>query len=597
MQSTKMFVSFVRIRNEPSFLNGSPDGLRCWLRQTSLLLALTVVLSFPASARQVHCRNTFADAALVQKAISSSGVVILEGTCDLGSTTLSFGSGLTIQGTGQNGNLSGHGATSKTVLNYSGNNGFIFQSAGDNNTINGLTLNGGGIHLTRWDDTRYMGQTGWTITHNTIQNVVVAAGGGVIIDAVLGRGNPNPHNSISDNNFYNLWFPKYLPSANPCDKSPDNGDRNCAPHAIYWGRGLDNTSIDGNFFYQIGGNPIKGFEDWFAGYTAPYTSTHVTIRNNDIQWYGRIGIEHQGLVGKCPGECNMAAHWSTGAVISGNFIHNLAAPPDGPGLDGQFAYSLFWADNAKIINNTAINSKAHPCGTSLAYAFEWAGFDGSLFQGNVAKSVNGSPTTQYCHGGWGYTVTTGFTSIMNRAGVPACTYKTCAVQYVNNVYVNSTIPSDNNWANNEGGNHAYCFGGTPSSSCDQVTYSHIAEFMSKNPELIQNVYEGSSMRLSFVELDRASDASQSSVTWELSVVSNLSIRNVSFCFDSCLTPFAQQDLQDVNPHFDEDRRWKYHVTAKRGQFSNGTHTVTARVTDVSGTSQTITQPVSTVGSK
>jgi len=559
-------------------------------RRPPLAAVIFVVSAAGASGRTVHCRNNAGDARVLQSSMNTGGTVILDGTCILGATTLTFGSNLNIQGSGSNSNTSGHGATTNTVVNYTGA-GFAFASSGDNNTINGLTINGGGIHLTKNDEANYSGQVGWSITNNTIENIVSEFGGGVIIETVLGRGNPNSPNTISNNYFYNLWWPAYTSSANPCDKTPGNGNKNCSPPGIYWGRGIDNTTIDNNFFFQIGGNPIKGFDDWFAGHTKPYTATKIVISNNDIQWYGRIAIENQGQVGNCPGGCDAGAHWSNGAVISGNFVHNMAAPPGGPGLDGQFAYSLFWADNAKIINNTAINAKTHPCGTSLSLAYEWAGFNGSVFQGNVAKSVSGSPTTEYCHGGWAKSVTTGFTSLANKFGIPACTYATCTVNYANNIYVNSSIPASDNWGINEGGHQTYCYGGGAgkSVSCDQVTYVHAADYQSDSTSAINAISESSSLSAAFASPDRQIFSKAGNIRWKLSVVSNLSVRGVTFCLDQCAAPIATQQIQDVNPEFAKDRKWLYHVDLDISSLKPGTHIITATASDAAGSNQKVTR--------
>ena len=82
-------------------------------------------------------------------------------------------------------------------------------------------------------------------------------------------------------------------------------------------------------------------------------------------------------------------------------------------------------------------------------------------------------------------------------------------------------------------------------------------------------------------------------TWNVSLVSNLSINSVQFFIDSSSVPVATQEVQDINPNFPKDRTWFYHASIDTSGLTPGSHTLSAEAIDVSGASQTISQSFTT----
>ncbi len=256
----------------------------------------------------------------------------------------------------------------------------------------------------------------------------------------------------------------------------------------------------------------------------------------------------------------------TAPLSAGNLVHNINP------VGFYFAYSLFWADNTQIINNTAINGNVGPQGGRLNLAFEWAGFNGSIFRGNVVKSVD-VPTGYAGGGGWVSPVTTGYTSI---GGMP-CSPATCTVHYDNNVWMNDPLPT-------------YNYGqGEQNLAWDQTTYIIGSDYQNNKPAAIAAITEGSQMSVSFTTPANQAVAQSGSGTWNVAVVSNLSVRSVQFYVDSSPTPVVTQQLQDVSSTFAADQSWRYHVTFDTTSLPSGSHVIRAVATDAAGQTQTATQ--------
>ncbi len=531
------------------------------------LLTLAVMLAATCSsfgATTVACSNQLTDASAIQSAVNAGGTITLVGVCNIGSTSILIGTGTTIQGSGAHAQLYEstdtarqfpYGANSNTVVHYSGG-ADAFASSGDNNVISGLTIvgpgsNGVGVHLTKNDISGLTGQVGWTISNNEIYNF----GDGVRIEHVIGRGSSSEtHSYIANNYFHNL-----------------------SEWGIYWGSGIDETTIDCNFFTLINANPIKGFNDWFNGQYNPYTAHHVSITNNDMQQYSRIAIENQGesnSVYSCPtnssggtGECQGGNHWIVGAEISGNIAHNLIMSFN------TWCYSNFWGDATLLINNTCINAQTGGT-TALNQANEWAGFDKSVFQGNVVKSKLLSQTVNsngYARG-FNPPVTTGYTSLPLASATGACLLSTCTITYQNNVWENDQNP-------NSDYNH-----GEQDVNWDQAKYVTQYDYSDDSPATLNNVSETSALQVGSISV--------SANTFSTYVISNLAVRWVKTYVDGTLV--NTQKLQDVNANFSSDQKWQYHTTINPSTYSSGSHTLTMTATDAKGTTQS--QSVSFGGS-
>jgi hypothetical protein len=506
-----------------SIHSGLPQA-RKRIRAGVALPFLLLVSAVSAFGGTFNCTNTGGDASAIQSALNGGGTVTLQGTCAIGSTTLYVGSNVTVNGS--------------ATLNYNGS-GYVFSStSGQNDTITGLTLNGGGINLGNSGTP----PAGWTITNNTIRNII-STSSGIRID-ILGRG---AHSTISNNTFSNIWINGYPSNA---------ASRDSAGGCLFWDNGLDNTLVDSNTFSECQGNAIKGFNDGFSGHTNTFISRNVVISNNDIQLEGRIGIEVQGI-GKnnCPGGCITGIVSSDGVVVKGNYIHNFVSP-----VNNQFAYSLmFGSTNSLIINNSAVNSKSS-CSVRLALALEDV-LNGGLVQGSVFSSVGcGSANTGT---GWAMIEGSGYT-----AGRTTDTFQ-------NNIWSQPNDPHHNKTG--------------PDSPSEVYAYQY--ELFNQS---VPNAYtsETSNIVGAFTSANNQSFPGGGQNTWSYAVSNNISIRNVRFFVDGSTAPIVTQELSDVNTNFATNPKWLYHATLNTSSLSSGTHTLTATATDVSGAKQSASQTFS-----
>jgi hypothetical protein len=153
---------FLKYLNESIFIR----PVRGRILKRFLLLFPTVLLA--AYGTTVTCLNRTGDAALLQAAVNTGGVVSLSGTCALGPTAVGIGNKVSITGTAQ--------------LNSTGPYAFIIWS--DNVSISGITFNRAGVHLIELPQQSY-----FTFTNNHIENT--NGNDGIDVDGVLRMSNIN----------------------------------------------------------------------------------------------------------------------------------------------------------------------------------------------------------------------------------------------------------------------------------------------------------------------------------------------------------------------------------------------------------------------
>ena len=482
----------------------------------------------------VNCNNNSGDSALIRSALKSAGsggTVTITGTCALGSATLVPAGPVIINGS--------------ALLNYSGG-GDIVSYSGNSLVVNGLTFQGGGIHGT---SSHYQGA--WSITNCKFQNISTtnSSYGAILIDHILAGSpyTPGPNN-ISNNTFTNIWQNGY-------PWNTGSGSEGIAGSGIWFQGGLDQTIVDSNTFVKIGYNAIKGFFDNQYG-TSPgwaLTSHNIVISNNVMTNVHRIGIEFQGIGGgNCPGGCNYSQNPNDGLVMKGNFFHAPSVP-----VNNQFAYSaLFGGTNSQYINNVGV-VEVTACGFRPGIALE-SGLNGGTVQGNVFGSV----VTTCNPSGWATYITDSY-----------------AHSGVTNTYQDNVL----------------CGTGEPAPLDKNATgatvvdrYNYKAATCPNTPNLATSNISA----LAFTSANNQSFPSGGSGTWNLAVVSTLSLRYVQFFIAGSTTPIATQEIQDTNTNFSSDRKWLYHATFNTSGLSGGSHTITAKATDVSGATQSITQTFS-----
>jgi len=519
----------------------------------SVLLASTTAVY----GETVNCNNNAGDAALIQGALNSAGGVTIAGTCNIGRSSLSILSNTNIQGSGSNGNTNGRGATTNTVINYSGPS-WAFTMGGNNITINGLTINGGGLGLFGGYAGPYpkTNTGGYRFTNNTIQNITGYDSNAIYVDHVLTYDGTNA-NTISNNIFRNIWavsggFPNYPPGKN---------SGNCGSECIRGGGiqvagGMTNITIDNNLFDKIGDDAINYHFGDLASAAHPeyyFLTAHIQISNNEFTNLHRYAIETQGAgdfyTGCLGGQCRVVLT-TTGEVIKGNYWHK---PFD---EFNTIVYSIVqFGKDEQIYNNTAMMDTA-TCYLRPGIGFENSQIGTSLFQGNIV----GSTTTNCNPPGFASYITQTYSNYL----VPVST-----TTFNNNLFcgpgvIANYIPSENG----DRGNRNVEVGDYWATSCPSL---------------------GSKISMKFNSANDQSFAEAGTGTWSVSVVSGLSIRRVQFFVDGASTPVVTQELQDVNPNFAADREWRYHATLQTSPIGGGSHTITAKATDVSGATQSAAQ--------
>jgi hypothetical protein len=506
----------------------------------------------PANSVTVTCQNNSGDPALVQAALNKSGGIILVGTCNIGNTALTMGSSTQLFGSGSNGNNSGHGATSNTVI-QSTLSTYALVSGGNDNTIYGITFDGAAIDLT--------GSTtgGWIIENNTIQNVTwfpsetgtTGAGSpaaGLFIEGVIAKSPvTGASNSISQNLFLNMWtggFPVNIDNFNDATTPTGTG--------LWWNQGLAYTTINGNFFNEMGYRAIKAFSNAMYSTTWNAVGFGAVVSNNDFQNVHGIAVEFQA----CGGGCNAAAYPYSydGFVFSGNFAHDLGNP------NYSWAYSVQpGGHNTLFINNTGTINGSPTC-YFPSYGME-AGMGGGISQGNVY-----SVSSTACGGKAGYGNYQD--DIYGQVGQTNTFQNNLHCGAVQN---SAVIKNPSNWGDTLVEQYDY----TNPTTCPTQALT--------TPNAV----------LAWTSAGSPSFPSGGNATFGLSVTSILSIRQVAFYLDGSPTPVViPQQLQDLNTNFADDAKWLYHATFDTTGLSTGAHTIQAVATDVSGTTRSISQSFS-----
>ncbi len=482
----------------------------------------------PANAAHVSCSNSAGDAAMVQAAIDASAAVVLSGTCNLGTTSIALPANEFVAG--------------PATLVYSGS-GYAMQGSGSGDTLSQLTFNGGGVELTSGTD-----QAGWTIVFNTFQNIT-SGSDGVHVDSILGKGAAS---SVSNNAFKNIWSGGY-PSIPAGQTYSTCGNECIYGTGFFWHMGLDNTTVDSNTFDQIGYNAIKGFWDGFQGKTDPFTGHNVVISNNTITNTHRIGIEFQNVgQGNCPGGCDYPHVATDGTVIKGNFFSKPAF------TNNVFAFSLMTGStNSVMINNTGNNDVA-TCYVRAGIGLENAPW-GGIVQGNVIASIGQSCSSV----GWADAIACGYTEA------------TATNEYQNNIVCGPGAAAQGSIQN----------GQDPGNSATMV---ETADLWTDTCPGLADISTGKIV-LTFLSPDNQNLSSGGAGTWSAGVVSTLSVRDVRFFLDGATTAAIVQEVQDVSQTFEADRQWLYHATIDTTSLASGSHTITARATDVSGVVQSAMQ--------
>jgi hypothetical protein len=502
-------------------------------RYVTLALALALLTS-AAYGGMVSCANSSGDPAAIQSAINAGGTVTISGTCALGGQTIYINNAIIING----------------PATINGNQSQIFSVNADNVTINGLTIQYGYVGSSLREANTL---SGFNFTNNTIQHLYSKASNG----APMGLNTNSAWNNcnITGNTFFDIWDggAPYPNSSNPPPFANSALVQGWGHAALkFWS--INNTSISNNVFSEIGNDAIAGSFEATMGNTGGHTTSGNVIAYNQFDHVRRIPIEIQSVNdGICPGGCNYLLTPTTGLQVKGNFARDYSP------------YSFFETWGASLVPDGAVGSQyinntfiANPGSFSYGYGGYAACMESSgrnnLVQGNVCASVAGAPNKFGSGIAMGGGSGPSFTSTYQNnlfCGNPATT----TLSHEVNPAQSSTVVWQYNYLNG---------GSCPAGA--NLTASNIAAAFTGNASV-----------------------SGSNQTWNVSVLSNLSLRYVQFFVDASTTPAVTQELSDVNTNFAADHKWLYHLTLG----TTGSHMITAKVTDVSGATQTITQGVGT----
>ncbi len=257
------------------------------------------------------------------------------------------------------------------------NNDYGIYLDGDNVTIAGLTLNGGGIVTTQ--NSYYAPQHDVNITNNTFQNISSGKNG------VASNGYWHRFN-IAHNHFTYIGnvvpWNKVTANVSIKDGQPYSGGgitNNC---------GIDETTIESNAFDHILADGVAISWNWTSSSVpgAYVQANNDQVRYNTFHDIHRIAIEMQGVAGGCPGPngcVSMGSARIVGLQIKGNFAFHQAAPYyDSMG----FSLVVDAASRPVYANNTAVfGSGPDGCSGAGSNGFENAG-DDALVQGNVISA-------------------------------------------------------------------------------------------------------------------------------------------------------------------------------------------------------------------
>lgn len=494
-----------------------------------LLLSL---LSIPAFASSYTCLNTGADPSAIQSLLTAGGTVSITGpTCAMGSVDINVPGSTTVQASG-------------TVTLNSSHSGAQWKLNGDSITVNGFIFNGSG--LTTTVNSTSTPQSNLTITGNTFENISNGS------DAISSSGFWN-NVTITGNTFSNISTVPIGSVTPSITVDPGYGactyPAGCAGLGITNGRGINQTKIENNSFDYCFGDCIHISYDWAQSSGTTYHAVDGnSISYNTFIRSHRMGIETQGVASasNCV-PANTGCVFSprpTNLKIAGNYYHQPVAP-----YGNTYGYSFpVGATSPLMINNTGSVQVTGSNGAT-GYCME-SGNQDEVNQGNVC-SVNTSVTTPF--------------GTYDSSGYPGTGH---VVTFQNNYFAGAT--GAGGYYKPEGTN----FGGTfvnqynvNNSTCDIGTGCDTS-----------NISTGSS----------AITPSGTSATLNSYATGQLSIRNVQFKLNGAVV--ATQELGDLNNNFSSDRKWLYSHTFSG--LANGSHTVQAVATDVSGATNSTSQSFS-----
>jgi hypothetical protein len=480
----------------------------------------------------VNCTNGSGDVAAIQTAVNAGGTVTISGTCSI-TKAINVTKPAVINGP----------ATLTALPSILA----AFWVTSDNVTINNLTFVQGGVYAPGGNARK---RSNITITNNTFRDFVAFNWkAGIETDCIAYNWN------ISRNTFQNFWQNGFTSTTT----NPQNS-YSAVAGIVIWG-GLDHTVIFNNSFDEMENDSMHFFSQGTGANSGGYTASGVVIAYNFFTRQHRMGIEYQDFSSTtaCPGGCNNSAATTTGTVIKNNYFHLPAWP-----YYGTFPYSIVnQAYNAFFINNTAIVEAAVDPGNPIhvmGYGWEnYATNTGILLQGNLISSISVAQgqTTPHI---WAQAI----------ANYPPGSTTNV---YQNNLfcgYIQSPAISQHG-PHTEKANYIKISALTPGTCPGGVGTAN------------------SGIQLAFTTPNNQTLLRGDVGTWDVSVVSNLSISHVQFFVDSSSTPIVKQEIQDVNTNFANDRTWLYHADINTSGIAPGAHTLTAKTTDVSGASQTITQ--------
>jgi hypothetical protein len=510
------------------------------------LIYLSLFATFAARGATVSCQGNGGDVSALQSAIGGGGNVTIIGTCFTGTAQININNAVTFS----------NGGAAAVAASQSATN-FTFVVNSDNVSFDGIAFSNAGIYVTGSHDTR---RNGVNITNCTFQHFNASTGSSPM-NAVIKVDPIWQNSSFTGNTITDAWYGGFANtnSANARTYWSYGSTDSYAVHAILINGGLDNTKIEYNKFDKISGTGVKLFADGLSSKASGYTAAGVSISYNELSLIHRSGFEIQNMdsPSNCTGGCNGFAIAFSNPKFAGNYFHTPAWI-----YHGLFGFTIpIMSTGAQYINNLAsLDISGNPTGVieDSAYAFELPPgttcCGTGVFQGDatiMGNLITGDPNPNFSNQSW-------------RSGFAA--YGAAKPQYFQNMIM--------------------C-------GANQVALSANSFVGQNNPNIIPQYNftpvgcpggGGAGLYSSDIE-----------ATWissnQLAVTGNLPIRYVNFFVDGALV--ATQEVQDVNVNFAADARWLYHVDL--GSAVPGTHTITARITDVSGTTKDLSQTSSVGG--
>ncbi len=427
------------------------------------------------------------------------------------------------------------------------NNDYGMYLDGDNVTIDGFVFSGGGLILNRFSTTAP--QENITITHNVFEKIYSGKSG-------IGSNSVWLNVNIRHNSFSSIGN---VPWNNVNNGVYCEGGYNVSGLGITQTNGMDQSAIEYNEFDHIVCDGIHVI--WNASSTL---GEYVGAGNNSISYnvfhdFHRMAIEAQG---QTSGNRNNSI---TGLKVAGNFAYGQYAP-----YYDSMIYSLVVDDSqgSEYLDNTGIEGTGSYQGCFGSYGMELSG-DNVIVMGTVlAASSNCSAGS-----GWPFYFEIGSLS-----------------SGTNSTQENSLLcgASPRGFFGYEGSNNEATPGRGYGSSMQEHNYTASACPNAGSPGT-------SDIEIAFASSTGQSLSSNGTGTWNVYATNNISIRYVQFFVDGGSSPFATQEMQDLNTNFELDRKWLYHATLNTRPLAAGTHVITAAAIDVSGAVQCASQSF-TVGS-